>query len=81
MTQNEVIDRLQPIFDDLLMQPVILRAELTAHEVEGWDSLMQISLLLAIEKDFRIRFRVGEAERAKSVGELADLIAQRVSGP
>jgi acyl carrier protein len=80
MTQAEVITRLQPIFDDLFMDKVELTPHLTAAEVEEWDSLIQISLLLAIEKAFNIRFRVGEAEAAKDVGEFADLIARRVNG-
>ena len=80
MTQTEVITRLQPIFDDLFMDKVELTPQLTAAEVEEWDSLIQISLLLAIEKAFNIRFRVGEVEAAKNVGEFAGLIARRVDG-
>jgi acyl carrier protein len=80
MTQSEVIARLQPIFDDLFMEPVVLTPELTADEVEEWDSILQISLLMAVERGFKIRFRVGEVEGAKNVGEFADLIARRVDG-
>lgn len=80
MTQTEVITRLQPIFDDLFMEKVDLSPQLTAADVEEWDSLIQISLLLAVEKAFHIRFRVGEVEAAKNVGEFADLIVRRVDG-
>ena len=80
MTQSEIIARLQPIFDDLFMEKVVLTPELTADEVEEWDSLIQISILLAVEKQFSIRFRVGEVEAAKNVGEFADLIARRAAG-
>ncbi len=80
MTQTEVITRLQPIFDDLFMEKVNLTPQLTAADVEEWDSLIQISLLLAVEKAFNIRFRVGEVEAAKNVGEFADLIARRANG-
>lgn len=80
MTQTEVITRLQPIFDDLFMEKVDLTPQLTAAEVEEWDSLIQISLLLAVEKAFNIRFRVGEVEAAKNVGEFADLIVRRANG-
>ena len=79
MMQTEVIAGLQEIFDDLFMDRVILTPALTADTVEEWDSLTQISLLLAVEKRFGIHFRVGEADATKSVGELADLIAQRMS--
>ena len=79
MTQSEVIARLQPIFDDLFMEKVELTPELTADDVEEWNSLLQISISLAVEKQFGIRFRVGEVEATKNVGDFADLIARRTA--
>jgi acyl carrier protein len=80
MTQNEVIAQLQPIFDDIFMEKVELTPQLTAHDVEEWNSLLQISISLAVEKHFGIRFRVGEVEATKNVGDFADLIARRAKG-
>jgi acyl carrier protein len=80
MTQSEVIARLQPIFDDLFMEKVELTPELTADDVEEWNSLLQISISLAVEKQFGIRFRVGEVEATKNVGDFADLIVRRQAG-
>jgi acyl carrier protein len=80
MTQSKVITQLQPIFDDLFMEPVVLKPELSADDVEEWDSILQISLLMAVERSFNIRFRVGEVEATKNVGEFADLIVRRVNG-
>jgi acyl carrier protein len=80
MTQSEVIAQLQPIFDDLFMEQVVLTPELTADDVEEWNSLLQISISLAVEKQFGIRFRVGEVEATKNVGDFADLIARRKAG-
>ena len=80
MTQSEVIARLQPIFDDLFMESVVLTPELSADDVEEWTSLLQISILLAVEEAFHIRFRVGEVEATKNVGEFADLIERRAAG-
>jgi acyl carrier protein len=79
MTQAEVIAQLQPIFDDLFMEKVVLTPELTADDVEEWNSLLQISILLAVEQHFGVRFRVGQVEATKNVGEFADLIARRVT--
>ena len=76
MTRNEVIARLQTIFDDLFMEKVVLTPELRPGDVEEWDSLIHISLLLAVEKDFQVRFRLGEVEATRNVGEFADLIAR-----
>ena len=80
MTQREIIASLQQIFDDLFLDKVVLEPKLTADDVEEWDSLLQISLLLAVEKHFNVRFRVGEVEKTGNVGEFADLIARRVAG-
>lgn len=80
MNQAEIIARLQPIFDTVFLDPVNLTAELSANDVPEWDSLIHISLLVAIEKDFNIRFRVGEVEGTQNIGELADLIAKRMAG-
>lgn len=77
MTQAEVISKLQDIFDDLLLDPTELKPETTAKDVPEWDSLMHISILVAVEKAFEIRFRVGEVEKTRNVGEFADLIILR----
>lgn len=79
MNQTEVIARLQTIFDDIFLDPPRLTPELSAADVPEWDSLTHISLLVAVEKAFEIRFRVGEVEAAKNVGEFADLILRRMT--
>src|ERR1035437_3932855 len=79
MNQTEVLERMQPVFDEVFSDPVVLRPTLSAHEVREWDSLAHVSLVLAIEQAFGIRFRVGEVEMTRNVGELADLIVKRGS--
>ena len=81
MNQAEVIAKLQGIFDDIFVEPVKVTPELTAGDVEEWTSLVHISVLLAVEKAFAIRFRVGEVEKARNVGEFANLILQRLKEP
>ena len=79
MNQTEVLTKLQMVFDDIFLDPPKLTPQLTAKEVPEWDSLLHISLLLAVEKAFNIRFRVGEVEGTKTIGEFADLIARRIA--
>jgi acyl carrier protein len=79
MNQTDVIAKLQTIFDDLFLEPVRLTPTVSAKDVPEWDSLTHISLLLAVEKAFAIRFRVGEVENARNVGEFADLILKRLA--
>jgi acyl carrier protein len=78
MSQAEIIAKLQPVFDDIFLEPVKLTPALTAKDVPEWDSLTHISLLLSVEKAFAIRFRVGEVEGTRNVGEFADLIGKRI---
>jgi acyl carrier protein len=77
MNQSEVISELQKIFDTVFLEPVVVTPAISAHDVPEWDSLTHISLMVAVEKTFNIRFRVGEVENTKNVGEFADLILKR----
>lgn len=79
MNQAEVLAKLQTIFDTVFLEPVNVTPELTAADVSEWDSLMHISLVLAVEQAFGVRFRVGEVESTANVGEFCDLIIRRQS--
>ena len=78
MNQAEVIAKLQGIFDTVFLEPVVLTPALTAKDVPEWDSLVHISLVVTLEKAFGVRFRVGEVETTRNVGEFADLILKRM---
>jgi len=79
MTQTEILAKMQTVFDDVFLDDVKVTPELSADDVEEWDSLLQISLVLGVEKMFNVRFRVGEVEATKNLGEFADLIQRRMS--
>jgi len=78
MNQTDVIAKLQAIFDNVFLEPVVLTPAISAKDVPEWDSLMHISLMVAVEKEFSVRFRVGEVEITRNVGEFADLILKRM---
>ena len=81
MTQankTEVLARLQSIFDDIFLDEVVVTPELSASDVEEWDSLLHISLVVAVEEAFGIKFRVGEVESTRNVGDFVSLITRRL---
>ena len=78
MPQADVMLRLQKVFDQVFFDEVVVTPELTADDVPEWNSLLHVSLVMAVEEEFGIRFRVGEVETAANVGELADLISKRM---
>jgi acyl carrier protein len=81
MDQAEVIAKLQTIFDTVFLEPVVLTPAISAKDVPEWDSLTHISLMVAVEKAFSVRFRVGEVENAKNIGEFSNLILKRMQEP
>jgi acyl carrier protein len=78
LQSDEIYNELQEVFDEVFMQKVLVKPELTAKDVDEWDSLQHVSLVLSIEQKFKIRFRVGEVEGTKNVGDLAALIEKRL---
>jgi acyl carrier protein len=80
MRSSEVIQDLQIIFSDVLDLPdLCLTAESNASNVEGWDSLAHINLVVAIEKRYNIKFALAELRGLNNVGEMADLIVKKTS--
>ena len=74
-------DRLSRIFRDIFDDETInIRDDMTAQDIEAWDSLMHIDLIYSIEKEFHIVFSTGEAGAAlKNVGELRTLIERKIA--
>jgi acyl carrier protein len=79
MNQAEVIARLQPVFDQVFLEQVVVTPLLSVSDVAEWDSLTQIALVIVTEKVFSVRFRSGEVEQMKNVGEFADLILKHLN--
>jgi acyl carrier protein len=80
MTQQEIYPRLTKIMRDVLDDDnLVLTPELTANDVEGWDSVSHITLIVAIEESFGIKFKSAELEKMKNVGQLVDEIAKKTS--
>lgn len=81
MSRAEIFAKLQEVFDEIFLDPVKVTPELTARDVPEWDSLMHVSLVVAVEAKLKVRFRIGEVEATKNVGEFVDLIERRLASP
>lgn len=74
-------EQLADVFRETFDEPdIVLERETTASDIEGWDSITNIQLLVAAEQVFGVKFRTGEIAGLADVGELFDLIAARVRG-
>lgn len=79
MERTDIYDKLNDIFVDVLdLDEVELTDSTTADDIEEWDSLSHVQLVVAIEKAFGIKFTALEIMKWKNVGELVDSIAQKL---
>ncbi len=79
-TAAEIIEQLNPLFRDVLEDDSIqLSPATTANDIENWDSITNIQLIVAIEKKYKIRFTSREIQNFKNVGELADAVVAKTA--
>lgn len=78
MESEAVYSKLSDVFHDVFDDDeIILSPQLSADDVDGWDSLKHVRLLLTVERTFRIKFSTSEIGRLKNVGDLAALIESK----
>ena len=76
MEKSQILDEVQAIFREVLdNEEIVLANETTADDIEEWDSLTHIQLIVAIEKHFKIKFTSKEILSWQNVGQLVDCIA------
>lgn len=77
LTADDAWTRLRAVFTDLFGDDVVVGPTTTADDVEEWDSVRNVELLVAIEQEFGMRFRSGEVSSLQNVGELLQLVIER----
>ena len=79
MNRDDIYAKLTEIFkENLDLDEIELTDTTTADDVEGWDSLAHIGLIAAIEQEFGFRFAMKEVVNLHNVGEMVDLILQKI---
>ncbi|MBP3819518.1 MAG: acyl carrier protein [Butyrivibrio sp.] len=80
MIKTEIKEIVQDIFRDVFdEEELIITEETNAEDIEDWDSLAQVRLTVAIEKQFNIKFNFGELTALHNVGEMLNLIDKKLS--
>ena len=75
---NEIYDRLNEVFQDVFDDDSLtVSPNTTAADIEDWDSLSHITLMAAVEDEFRMKFSMKEVVEMKNVGEMVSIIAAR----
>lgn len=78
MTREEVFEKLNEVFRDVFDDDDITVTDTTtADDIDDWDSLSHINLIVSIENEFGMKFSMGETTHLKNVGEMVDIILER----
>jgi acyl carrier protein len=78
MDDPQIYARLTEIFRDVFdADSIEVTPELTVKDVDGWDSLNHIRMILSVEKSFKTKFTTPEVARLQNVGDLVELIKSR----
>ncbi|SEW40537.1 acyl carrier protein [[Clostridium] fimetarium] len=79
VSKMEIEKKLQAIFQDIFEDDqIVLFDDMNANDIEDWDSLTHIQLIVQIEKSFGIKFTTGEVARLKNVGEFIKLVQEKL---
>lgn len=80
MNREEIFKRLNEIFRDTFDDDNITVTDATvSSDIEGWDSLAHIGLIVNVEQNFGIKFNMGEVSTMKNVGAMVDAISAKLS--
>lgn len=80
MTSEAIYAKLTPVFCEVFdSDDIVLKPEITARDIKGWDSVNHIRLIVSIEAEFGVRFTVQEMATASNVGEFVDLIRAKLA--
>jgi acyl carrier protein len=76
----DIIAELTPVFREVFDDDsIVITRQTTASDIEGWDSLSHMNMVMAVEMKFKIRFALGELPALKNVGDLADLVRKKLA--
>lgn len=80
MNKQEILNQVNEIFLAVLdNEDIVLNDTTTANDVEDWDSLTHIQLIVAIEKHFKTKFTSLEIQSWKNVGQMCEIIEKRIN--
>lgn len=79
MKREEIIEKLTTIFHEVFNDnSIVLTNEMTASDVENWDSLTHMLMITKVEEELGIKFKLKELNRLKKVGDLINIVETKL---
>jgi acyl carrier protein len=80
MSSDQILTQVRSIMEDVFdIDELDVTPTTTAADIEEWDSLSHIRLIVAVERKFKIKFKSAEIEALKNVGDLVNLIGAKAA--
>lgn len=79
MSELENLKKLESIINSTFDTSYSIEASTSAEDIDEWDSISHIELIGQIEEEFKIRFALSELQDLKNVGEMANLISEKLA--
>jgi len=80
MEKPDILLTINKILCDIFNNPKLVITENTsANDIDRWDSITHVNILMTVERTFKIRFSLGEIKQLRNVGEMVNLVAQKIS--
>ncbi|MCR4658357.1 MAG: acyl carrier protein [Lachnospiraceae bacterium] len=79
MSREEIMEKVTEIFRDVFDdEELVILDSTNSDDIEDWDSLEHISLIVSMEKEFNMKFDIKEVNKLENVGEMIDLIMRKM---
>jgi len=79
VTEAEIYAGLTEVFHDAFGDDsIVLKPDMTAEDVEGWDSVKMVAIIIAVEERFGVKMRSREIDQLKCVGDFVKLIGSKL---
>lgn len=79
MDRIEIVEKLTVIFREVFGDnSIVLDDEMTANDVEKWDSLNHMLMISTVEEQFGVKFKLKELNKLKKVGDIIDLLSEKL---
>lgn len=78
MDREEILKQLALIFEEVLKQPGLkIDYNMSADDIDGWDSLSNMTIISEIEKKWNVHFKLRDIVRMKNIGDMVDVIIRQ----
>jgi acyl carrier protein len=79
MTRDQIMEKVNEIFREVFDDDSLIITDSTnSDDIEDWDSLEHISLIISMEKEFDLKFDIKEVNKLENVGQMVDMIKDKL---